>query len=629
MPTKLGFDAVLYMIGDGPKRCDGCAMWTKEERCVLFKADKVVKADDICGLWVDGKPETFGTECKDLVDPDNVEFGKGKTNCGNCAYGSGDNCGHPALDGFAIDNENGCCNAWDGTVEKYNENHDEKGRFADGGGSGSADKDAKGQKPFRRKLRYREAAEEFVTDIGVGGALERRAVKAPLEMVSADKVVASQEFIDQPRVNYWREKIRAGKKIPPILGYQRRDKKVIYIIDGHHRAEAYLAEGKTKLPMKVGRPPERNADGSIKKFNENHDNLGRFAEGPGGGGGATDQPENVAGARESAKHAPGAHMRYTGKDTKAGIKNGDMVKVRSVWGFATGSTIVMYNVENGDGSKSIVSEGALKSDARGNIEDPPKPTPKEPAAPPMMPKEAPTPKEPARPREGDPGTRKWYGSATSSEECGAMLKERHGTKVRFGKTMPTEHAARICAEVDRLQSIYKAKVRLVAVADTKDLPRSNTSWWAVARSHVGQIRLNPAHWSTPEKIAAMERTLPFGVKVGHHPVGCDGYESIISHEYGHILDARLGRRQGRKAGIIAARFSFASDLSIDSLHKEEMKRISGYARTNNREMFAECFSQLEEKMAGRYTGPLNPGASRVADYLKKWKVKRPIPRVKV
>ena len=51
---------------------------------------------------------------------------------------------------------------------------------------------------------------------------------------------------DRETVNYFRQQIRAGAKIPPIIVDRQGN-----IMDGSHRYVAFKAEGKTRVPVIV------------------------------------------------------------------------------------------------------------------------------------------------------------------------------------------------------------------------------------------------------------------------------------------------------------------------------------------------------------------------------------------
>lgn len=111
--VRLTSAEVLYMNDGGPKRCDRCALWLRaSNRCSIHAAEVVVRPDMVCGLYVNGDPMDEG-EPQGFVTPQESDLGAGNTSCGNCRFGSGQpTCQHPCLDGFAIDNTGGCCNAW-------------------------------------------------------------------------------------------------------------------------------------------------------------------------------------------------------------------------------------------------------------------------------------------------------------------------------------------------------------------------------------------------------------------------------------------------------------------------------------------------------------------------------------
>jgi hypothetical protein len=96
------------------KRCDRCAFWVSQSnRCSLLGPKTPVLAQQVCGLFVKGKSmDRTNTVYYASLDPRVVGLGPGDTSCGNCAWGGGEVCEHPALEKFEIDNKGGCCNAW-------------------------------------------------------------------------------------------------------------------------------------------------------------------------------------------------------------------------------------------------------------------------------------------------------------------------------------------------------------------------------------------------------------------------------------------------------------------------------------------------------------------------------------
>lgn len=116
---RLVASQVLYMeIPQGPFACGNCMMWISgRKRCMIHGEDVEVRGDMICGLYVNGHPEEKG-EAETFVTPEVSGLGAGMTNCGNCRWGGGSaRCLHPALSGWKIDAQNGCCNAWHGQGE--------------------------------------------------------------------------------------------------------------------------------------------------------------------------------------------------------------------------------------------------------------------------------------------------------------------------------------------------------------------------------------------------------------------------------------------------------------------------------------------------------------------------------
>lgn len=115
---------VLYMeIPKGPLACSKCVLWIKPaERCVIHPPDTKVTGRMICNLFVPGEPVTEG-EGQGNVTPEVSGLGAGNTNCGNCRWGVEACCTHPMLEGWPVDMQNGCCNAWTEPEEEDEEGH--------------------------------------------------------------------------------------------------------------------------------------------------------------------------------------------------------------------------------------------------------------------------------------------------------------------------------------------------------------------------------------------------------------------------------------------------------------------------------------------------------------------------
>lgn len=120
-PKKLTKVNVLYMEDGGLKRCGRCVMFLKNtsECSIHGPGVKVDGENGVCYLYVHGKPMTAEEHPPmKLVTFKVSGYGAkpklGGYSCGSCEYGGGSHCLHPCLDGFAIDNTGGCCNAWEG-----------------------------------------------------------------------------------------------------------------------------------------------------------------------------------------------------------------------------------------------------------------------------------------------------------------------------------------------------------------------------------------------------------------------------------------------------------------------------------------------------------------------------------
>jgi HK97 family phage portal protein len=136
---------------------------------------------------------------------------------------------------------------------KMNPNHDDAGRFAPGDGSGY---------PLAPKSDWYSHA-DYQAAGGVMQSMHPKAFLAQARPLTIDEV--SRENID-----ILKEHIRSGKTLDPLALYPGGAE------DGRHRANAALELGITSVPVINFRPGA--------KMNPNHDELGRFATGDGGGG---------------------------------------------------------------------------------------------------------------------------------------------------------------------------------------------------------------------------------------------------------------------------------------------------------------------------------------------------------
>lgn len=130
--------------------------------------------------------------------------------------------------------------------------------------------------------------------------------------------------------------------------------------------------------------------------------------------------------------------------------------------------------------------------------------------------------------------------------------------------------------------------------------------------------LNPA-WFGDE--AEFKKSLVSGVKSGFHPYGCDTVESVITHEFGHLLRNNL--RLSNKAFTeyaLADGFGLVDATVIlwEDYNGAKMANTSEYATTNINEAWAETFAAMYHS-SGKYavTKRMKALLTVVADP-KKW-----------
>src|SRR5262249_48678440 len=155
-----------------------------------------------------------------------------------------------------------------------------------------------------------------------------------------------------------------------------------------------------------------------------------------------------------------------------------------------------------------------------------------------------------------------------------MLQQRTGTEMLHADLMSHDMAARVCGEADRLQNTYYAKIRTLSVISNPG--RGDRSVFASARGEAGYMRLNPVWWSEG-KDDKRTKACKLGVTTGFHPEGCNAPEHIIAHEYGHILDAHLGKLNTPGAGF---GYSPSYSQNIRGAMRDSMEKTSRYAQTN-------------------------------------------------
>ena len=131
MNNKINRAAFIYLepnyntVGDVEMfaQCGTCRMWTGEEtkRCTILGKDFEVRAEDTCGLYVNGPINTSNGVMKSAY-PDEVGFYRGLVTCKRCSYYDKNYsiCNLFArldmIPGFETDpyevSPNGCCNGF-------------------------------------------------------------------------------------------------------------------------------------------------------------------------------------------------------------------------------------------------------------------------------------------------------------------------------------------------------------------------------------------------------------------------------------------------------------------------------------------------------------------------------------
>lgn len=113
------------------------------------------------------------------------------------------------------------------------------------------------------------------------------------------------------------------------------------------------------------------------------------------------------------------------------------------------------------------------------------------------------------------------------------------------------------------------------------------------------IGLNPRWYGNPEEF---ERAMRKAAEVGFHPAGCDTVESVLAHEFGHMVDAWL-KSQRHKAFldvIPADGFGLVADtLEMWRIANRPTKSLSTYALSNPLEAFAEGFAAIYHTPKGK------------------------------
>lgn len=73
--------------------------------------------------------------------------------------------------------------------------------------------------------------------------------------IKLQDLVHAQGFLYEDRIRFYADAIRRGMLPPPIQGLRLPDGRV-YLLDGHHRAQAWIACGWLQVPMRVQEPTD-------------------------------------------------------------------------------------------------------------------------------------------------------------------------------------------------------------------------------------------------------------------------------------------------------------------------------------------------------------------------------------
>jgi hypothetical protein len=186
------------------------------------------------------------------------------------------------------------------------------------------------------------------------------------------------------------------------------------------------------------------------------------------------------------------------------------------------------------------------------------------------------------------------------------LAARTGSKVSIDGMDPVV-ASRAAQEYDRLARKYPEGVTrrkdFMLVSKTGLSMRDN-EW---AHSSASGIYMQRKFFNDKIKF---QQSLDNSVALQWHPPGCDTVESVVSHEFAHRLDRYLA---GEVPGAQIERAGEWRDFVNSNIR--DLQAMSLYARVNDKEAVAEAFAQYEEHAAGRYKGPLSPGAAKLGAFL--------------
>lgn len=164
----------------------------------------------------------------------------------------------------------------------------------------------------------------------------------------------------------------------------------------------------------------------------------------------------------------------------------------------------------------------------------------------------------------------------------------------------------------QLAQLYPDAVRFMKALKVRQLPNYVFALYDPSSANRG-IYLNRVFYGDK---ATFLSTLGKSVQDGFHPPGCDTIESILAHEFAHLVDDWLHTTALREGvAILPVVGMDGVGLVDDTLRqfkwqwfnrKDAVAALSKYAQTNPDEMFAEAFASL-------YAGA---GLGRIVQHLK-------------
>ena len=124
---------------------------------------------------------------------------------------------------------------------------------------------------------------------------------------------------------------------------------------------------------------------------------------------------------------------------------------------------------------------------------------------------------------------------------------------------------------------------------------SGTTWAHVKGGRIMEFNRLPFVDHPDQLLRSLARSESIGFDgTRFHPIGCDSFESIVTHEFGHVLDGYYKRKYVAFAdGVRASGFGLVSDTWRMFMDKvRSTKQLSEYALENHAEAFAEAFAFL-------------------------------------